>query len=45
MLVVSVLGTEGDSFAIAMPLLVALLLVLVASAAAAGFVSGACEIH
>lgn len=44
MLVMLVLGTEEESLAIAMPLLVALLLVLVVSAAAAGFVSGACGI-
>ena len=45
MSVVLVLGTEEDSLAIAMSLLVALLLVLVVSAAAAGFVSDACGIN
>ena len=41
MLVVSVLGTVKDLLAIAMPLLVVLVLVLVVSAVAAGSVSGA----
>lgn len=44
MLVVWVLGTEETSLAIAMLLFVVLLLVLVVSAVAAGFVSGACGI-